>query len=48
MSTDNSALVTLGTYPISLNVGQVQRVASLMYDSGMINLPVSVNAMTSG
>jgi NitT/TauT family transport system substrate-binding protein len=48
MSTEDSALVTLGTYPASLNVGQVQRVASLMYDSGMINNPVSVNNLTSG
>jgi NitT/TauT family transport system substrate-binding protein len=48
ISTENSALVTLGTYPASLNVGQVQRVATLMYDSGMINNPVNVNALTSG
>jgi NitT/TauT family transport system substrate-binding protein len=48
MSTEDAALVTLGTYPASLNVGQVQRVASLMYDSGMISTPVSVNALVSG
>jgi NitT/TauT family transport system substrate-binding protein len=48
MSTEDSALVTLGTYPASLNVGQVQRVASLMYDSGMITTPVNVNGLTSG
>jgi NitT/TauT family transport system substrate-binding protein len=48
MSTADAALVTLGTYPTSLNVGQVQRVATLMYDSGMINTPISVSALTSG
>jgi NitT/TauT family transport system substrate-binding protein len=48
MSTGQAALVTLGTYPASLNTGQVQRVATLMYDSGMIRAPVSVTSLTSG
>jgi NitT/TauT family transport system substrate-binding protein len=48
MSTGESALVTLGTYPASLNVGQVQRVATLMYDSGMIRTPVTVSSLTAG
>jgi NitT/TauT family transport system substrate-binding protein len=48
MGTGESALVTLGTYPASLNAGQVQRVATLMYDSGMISTPVSVTSLTSG
>jgi NitT/TauT family transport system substrate-binding protein len=48
VSAGDAALVTLGTYPTSLNVGQVQRVASLMYDSGMIGTPVNVSAMISG
>ena len=48
MSARNAALVTLGTYPTSLNVGQVQRVATLMYDSGMIRNPISVRTLTSG
>jgi NitT/TauT family transport system substrate-binding protein len=43
-----AALVTLGTYPTFLNVGQVQRVAGLMYDSGMISNPLSVTSMLSG
>jgi NitT/TauT family transport system substrate-binding protein len=43
----DAALVTLGTYPASLNVGQVQRLAALMYDSGMISNQVSVNSMIS-
>jgi NitT/TauT family transport system substrate-binding protein len=47
MSTSEAALVTLGTYPASLNTGQVQRVATLMYDSGMIRAPVSVGPLTS-
>jgi NitT/TauT family transport system substrate-binding protein len=48
MSAADASLVTLGTYPTSLNVGQVQRVATLMYDSGMINSPIDVSALTSG
>jgi NitT/TauT family transport system substrate-binding protein len=48
MTTGEAALITLGTYPTSLNVGQVQRVAGLMYDSGMINNPVNVSALTTG
>jgi NitT/TauT family transport system substrate-binding protein len=35
-------LVNIGQYPTFLNVGQVQRIADLMYDSGMITTPVSV------
>lgn len=48
MTAGNATLVTLGTYPASLNVGQVQRVAALMYDSGMIGNPVSMSTLTSG
>jgi NitT/TauT family transport system substrate-binding protein len=48
MSAGNAAQVTLGTYPTSLNAGEVQRVASLMYDSGMISNLVTVNSLTSG
>jgi NitT/TauT family transport system substrate-binding protein len=48
ISKGDAAQVTLGTYPSSLNVGQVQRVATLMYDSAMIRNPVSVSALTSG
>jgi NitT/TauT family transport system substrate-binding protein len=48
MSAGNAAQVTLGTYPTSLNIGQVQRVATLMYDSGMISNPVNVSALTPG
>ena len=45
MSQADAAQVTLGTYPASLNVGQVQRVATLMYDSAMIRNPVSVSTL---
>jgi len=38
-------LVNLGQYPSFLNVGQVQRIADLMYDSGMITAPVSVQSL---
>jgi NitT/TauT family transport system substrate-binding protein len=48
MSTGDAAQVTLGTYPTSLNIGQVQRVAALMYDSGLITSPLSMSALTSG
>jgi NitT/TauT family transport system substrate-binding protein len=48
MSTGDAAQVTLGTYPASLNIGQVQRVATLMYDSGMIRDSVTVSDLTSG
>lgn len=48
MNAKDAALVTLGTYPTSLNIGQVQRVATLMYDSGMISYPISVSALTAG
>jgi NitT/TauT family transport system substrate-binding protein len=47
MEAGDPALVTLGTYPTSLNVSQVQRVATLMYDSGMISNPVNVSALAS-
>jgi NitT/TauT family transport system substrate-binding protein len=45
---DAANLVTLGTYPTSINVGQVQRVAKLMLDSGMISSPLSVSKLISG
>jgi NitT/TauT family transport system substrate-binding protein len=41
-------LITLGTYPTSLNTGQVQRVAKLMYDSGMVRSRLSVSTLASG
>ncbi|HTW04450.1 MAG TPA: ABC transporter substrate-binding protein [Streptosporangiaceae bacterium] len=38
-------LANIGQYPTFLNVGQVQRIADLMYDSGMIATPVSVQSL---
>ena len=40
-----SSLVTIGQYPTFLSVGQVQRVADLMYGTGMINTTLSVRNM---
>jgi NitT/TauT family transport system substrate-binding protein len=48
MKAQQASLVTLGSYPTFLNVGQVQRVAELMYDSGMITNPLNVNTLVSG
>jgi NitT/TauT family transport system substrate-binding protein len=48
MKAQQASMVTLGSYPTFLNVGQVQRVAELMYDSGMITNPLSVSGMLSG
>ena len=45
MSTLDADLVNIGQYPTFLNVGQVQRIADLMYDSGMITSPVSVQSL---
>src|SRR6516225_1034453 len=42
MSSREAALVTTGQYPAFLSVGQVQRVADLMYGTGMINTTVAV------
>jgi NitT/TauT family transport system substrate-binding protein len=45
MTTQDAALVTIGTYPTALSVGQVQRVATLMLDSGMISNPMDVKGL---
>lgn len=45
ISTEDAALVNLGQYPTFLNVGQIQRIADLMYSSGMITSPVSVASL---
>lgn len=47
MTRQNAALVTLGSYPTSLSVGQVQRVADLMLDSGVISTTLSVSKLAS-
>jgi NitT/TauT family transport system substrate-binding protein len=45
MTTLYADLVNIGQYPAFLNVGQVQRIADLMYDSGMITTPVTVQSL---
>lgn len=45
MTKQDAALLTLGDYPTFLNTSQVQRVADLMYDAGMINSPLAVRAL---
>ena len=42
MSARDASLVTIGQYPTFLSVGQVQRVADLMYGTGMISATISV------
>src|SRR6266568_2695234 len=42
MSSREASLVTIGQYPTFLSVGQVQRVADLMYGTGMIRTTLSV------
>jgi NitT/TauT family transport system substrate-binding protein len=42
MSSRDAALVTIGQYPTFLSVGQVQRVADLMYGTGMVTTTISV------
>src|SRR5262249_37741132 len=48
MNPQDAALETLGLFPTSLSVGQVQRVADLMYVSGVIGSPLSVSKLASG
>jgi NitT/TauT family transport system substrate-binding protein len=48
MSSQDADLVTIGSYPTSLSVGQVQRVADLMLDSGVISTPISVSKLAGG
>jgi len=45
MTTQEAALVNIGQYPTFVNVGQVQRVADLMYVSGVITSPISVQSL---
>jgi NitT/TauT family transport system substrate-binding protein len=47
MSTQDAALATLGSFPTSLITPQVQRVADLMYVSGVISNPLRVSSLAS-
>ena len=42
MSAREAALVTIGQYPTFLSIGQVQRVADLMYGTGMLTTTITV------
>jgi NitT/TauT family transport system substrate-binding protein len=48
MSTQDAALATLGTFPTSLSIGQLQRVADLMYDAGVIAKSLNVKNLVNG
>ncbi|MGD0375109.1 MAG: ABC transporter substrate-binding protein [Streptosporangiaceae bacterium] len=48
MTAQDAALVSLGVYPTFLNIGQVQRVAQLLYDAGVTSSLVDVRGMASG
>jgi NitT/TauT family transport system substrate-binding protein len=47
ISSRDAALVTIGQYPTFLSVGQVQRVADLMYGTGMITTTISVGKLVA-
>lgn len=47
MSTQDADLITIGSYPTSLSVGQVQRVADLMLDAGVISTSLNVGKLAS-
>lgn len=45
MSAREAALVTIGQFPTFLSIGQVQRVADLMYGTGMIRTTIPVKSL---
>ncbi len=45
VNSQDAALLTLGQYPTFLSIGQVQRIADLMYDSGLIGTPLAVRKL---
>jgi NitT/TauT family transport system substrate-binding protein len=48
VSKRDTPLITLGTYPTFFSIGQVQRVADLMYDAGMLTTRLSVRNLALG
>jgi NitT/TauT family transport system substrate-binding protein len=48
ISATDASLITLGTYPTSLSVGQVQRVVELMFQTGMIGSTLNVRQLVAG
>jgi NitT/TauT family transport system substrate-binding protein len=45
VSTQDAPLIALGSYPTFFSVGQVQRVADLMFDAGMLTTPLDVREL---
>jgi NitT/TauT family transport system substrate-binding protein len=45
MTAQDAALITLGSYPTYLSVGQVQRVAQLMFETGMTTNLITVQSL---
>jgi NitT/TauT family transport system substrate-binding protein len=48
LTAQDAAMMTIGSYPTFLSVGQVQRVATAMYTAGLTNTKVSMQGITSG
>jgi NitT/TauT family transport system substrate-binding protein len=46
ISSSDTPLITLGTYPSFFSIGQVQRVADLMYDAGMLTNRLSLRDLS--
>jgi NitT/TauT family transport system substrate-binding protein len=45
VSKEDAPLIALGTYPTFFSVGQIQRVADLMFDAGMLTTTLDVRKM---
>ena len=45
MTRQEAALVTVGSYPTTTNVGDLQRVAQLMSDYGVLRNPVIISRL---
>ncbi|HEV8219279.1 MAG TPA: ABC transporter substrate-binding protein [Streptosporangiaceae bacterium] len=45
VSAQDAPLIALGSYPTFFSVGQVQRVADLMFDAGMLTTPLDVREL---
>jgi hypothetical protein len=45
VSEQDAPLITLGSFPTFFSIGQVQRVADLMFDAGMITTSLDVRQL---
>jgi len=45
VNAQDAPLIALGSYPTFFSVGQVQRVADLMFDAGMLTTPLDVREL---